>query len=104
MWVLTHRPLHKLDGAAVRVQFLEEQDLVDVLARQPIWRSDDDAVELGQRHPVAHPVESGSAQARSAVANIAEHSLLGDRFTLSVDVSPQALQLLLNSLRLGLST
>jgi hypothetical protein len=103
VWILTHWPFHTLDGAAMRVQFLDEQNVVHVLARESIWRGDNHPVELGQRRPVAQLVESWSAQARAAVTGSAEDLLLSDRFTLCVDVGLQALQLVLNGVRLGLS-
>ena len=104
--VLPHGPLNKLDAAAMRLEFLNEHGLVHVLARQPIWRSYDHALELGQRRPVAQLVaqlvEPWSTQARSAVASIAEDGVLIYRFSLAGDVSPQPLQRLLDGLRLGL--
>ena len=58
----------KLDGAAVPVQFLNEQDLVHVLAGQSIRRGHHHAVEFGQRGPVTQLVESRTIQVESSRA------------------------------------
>lgn len=46
MRILTHRPLQKLDLAATPLEFLEQEHLVEVVARQIDWRGDQQTIEL----------------------------------------------------------
>jgi len=101
--VLSQGPLEELDGAAVPMQFLHEQDLVYILVGQSVRCGHHHAIELGERRPVTQLIEPWSAQTRSAVAGIAEDGVLIHSFSLAGDVRPQPFQLLLDGLRLGLS-
>jgi hypothetical protein len=59
-----HDPVDEdeLDLAAVALQFLQEQDLMHVVAGQPVGVGDQDAVELGQGSEVAELVQAVSPQ------------------------------------------
>jgi hypothetical protein len=57
--IVGERPVGELDLTAVALQLLREQDLVDVIPRQPVGFGDEDAIELGQRGEVAEPIEAG---------------------------------------------
>jgi hypothetical protein len=57
-------------------QLVDEEDLVDVVAGQPVGCGDQHQVKLGQRRLVPQPVQARSAQAGAAVAVIAVDVLL----------------------------
>ena len=103
MRLLGHWTIQKLHLTAVLLQFLDQQDLVDVVAGQAIRVGDVQPVEGRQRGPVAEPVESRAAQAGAAVAVVAEDVVVGQPLAPPGDVGPQPLNLLLDGLGLSLS-
>src|SRR3712207_4908133 len=88
--ILAHRPLHELYSAAALLQFLEEQHLVDVLARQPVRRGNQQHLELGHRRRIPQGVESGAIQARTAVALVEVDVLFlkSETFLLGIRLEP----------------
>jgi hypothetical protein len=68
MRILTHRPLEKVDLTATPREFVEQEHLVDVVARQTIWRGDQQPIELMPADGIPQAIQAGPTQMRSAVA------------------------------------
>jgi hypothetical protein len=60
--VVGQRAIGELDLAPVTLEFLEEEDLMDVVAGQPIGIGDQDPIEFGQGREVAEFVQTGSPE------------------------------------------
>ena len=103
VWVLGHRPVEELDAAAVPLQLLEEENLVDVVAGQPVGVGDEDAVVPGQGGLVPQPVQAGPPQGCAGVAVVPEDVLLRDLPTPAGGQLPQPIELLVDCLGLGLA-
>ena len=101
--VLGHRPVEELDAAAVLLQLLEEEHLMDIVSRQPIRIGDEDRVERGHGRPIAEPVEAGPLERGAAVAVVTEDVPLGQWPALGLEMRPQPVDLLVDGLCLGLS-
>ena len=101
--ILAHRPVQKLDLAAVPAQLVDEQHLVDIVAGQPVGRGDHHQVNLGQRRVIPQAVQARPAQAGAAVAVIAIHVPLIQRPAPLGDRRHQPVKLLLDGLGLGLA-
>jgi hypothetical protein len=97
-----HRPVDELDRAAEALELVEQDHLVDVVAGQAIGLGAQDAVELAQPHRIPQPIQAGPVQARPALPIIAERAGLGQMPAPVGDGGPQALQLLVDGLRVGL--
>jgi hypothetical protein len=85
------------------LQFLDQQHLMHVVARQAVWRGDQDAVQPGARGGVAQSVQARTPEAGAAVAVVAKDVLLHQVPTVSRGMGAQAVKLLLNGLRLSLA-
>jgi hypothetical protein len=101
--ILAHRPVQKLDLAAVPAQLVQQQHLVDIVAGQPVGRGDHHQVNLGQRRVISQAVQARPAEARAAVAVIAIHMPPIQRPAPLGDRRDQPVKLLLDGLRLGLA-
>ena len=101
--VVGERPVGELDPAAAALQLLQKQDLVDGVAGQPVGVGDEDAVELGRRGEVAELVEAGATQRRPGVPVVAEDVVILERPLALRDAAAQAVELLVDGLRLGLA-
>ena len=64
--------IDELHFATVALQFLQEQDLMHVVASQSIGIGDQDAIEFGESGEVAEPVESRSSKRSAGIAVVAE--------------------------------
>ena len=71
--VVAHRAVEELGGAAGLRPLLEEHHLVDVVAREPVGRGDQHAVDLAAPHGIAQAVEPRARQHGTAIAVVAEH-------------------------------
>ena len=76
MGVLTHRAIHKFHLTPTFFELLNEHQLVDILAGQPIGSSDDHQVKVGQGNLIAQAVKTRSLQTRSTVSVITKHMLI----------------------------
>src|SRR3954468_15003248 len=101
--VLAHRPVEELDHRAMSLQFLDEQHLMHIVARQAVWRGDQDAVQPGARGGIAQSVQAGAPEAGTAVAVVTEDVFLHQLPAASRSMVAQAVKLLLNGLRLSLT-
>ena len=101
--VLGHRPVEELDAAAVLLQLLQQEHLMDIVSRQPIRIGDEDLVERGHGRAIAEPVEAGPLERGAAVAVVTEDVPLGQRPALRLEMCPQPVDLLFDGLCLGLS-
>jgi hypothetical protein len=70
--VLAHRTVEEPYLAAMPLQFLQQQDLVDVVAGQPIRGRDQDQAKAAGGGAIAQAVEARTPQGRAAVAVIAD--------------------------------
>ena len=101
--IVGERPVGELDPAAVALQLLQEQHLMDIVARQSIRIGDEDAIELGQRGEVAKPVEAGPPQRGPGIAVVAEDVVVRERPSAISGDAPQSVELLIDGLGLGLA-
>lgn len=101
--IVAHRPVEELDGHAVFLQFLDQEHLVHVVARQPIRRGDQDAVQPSACGGVAQMVKAGTPQTGATVTVVAKDVLLRQLPAACRGMGAQAVELLLNGLRLGLA-
>jgi hypothetical protein len=58
--VLAHRLVEELHGSAVPFQLLDEQHLMNIVAGEPIRRSDEDVVEPGIGRRIAQVIQCAS--------------------------------------------
>src|SRR5437867_1347531 len=102
--ITTHGAVEKLYPTPALREFVEEEDLVHVVAGQPIWGREEDTLEGGKGRLVPQPVQTRAVELGSTVAVITVNMLLRQ---LPVGVRrhcrPQAGQLLLNRLRMLLT-
>lgn len=96
--VLGHRPVEELDAAAVLLQLLEQEHLMDIVSRQPIRIGDEDLVERGHGRAIAEPVEAGPLERGTAVSVVTEDVSLGQRPALRLEMCPQPVDLLFDGL------
>src|SRR6266498_4908565 len=75
---------------------------MDIFAGQPIRVGEQDPIEFREGDSIAQAIQAGASQLRATVAIIAEDILGCQRPALGLDIGPQALELLLNGLCLGL--
>ena len=103
MRIAAHRPIEEVNHCPVLLQLLDQQDLMHVVARQPIRRGDQDPVQTRARRSIAQAVQARTPEARTTVAVVAEDVLRRQDPALRRGTSTQAVELLLSGLRLGLS-
>src|SRR5215204_1435226 len=96
--ILAHRPLHELYLTAMPLQLFDEQDLMDVVARQPVRSGDEDHVELGHRCRIAQGVEPGTVQTGAAVSFVEIELILLKRPTSLLCIRLEPLKLLVGLL------
>jgi hypothetical protein len=101
--VAAHRPVEEHHLRPVLLQLLDQEHLVHVVARQPVRRGDQDAVQPGTRRGVAQAVQARAPEARAAVAVVAEDVLRRQGPALRRGMGVQAIELLLSGLRLDLA-
>jgi hypothetical protein len=76
---------------------------MDIVSRQSIGIGDEHRVERGQSRAVAEAIEAGPLERGAAVAVIAEDVALGELPPAVREMGPQAVDLLVDGLRLRLS-
>jgi hypothetical protein len=101
--VLAHRPIEELDPAPGGRQLLEQEHLVDVVARQPVGGGDQHHVQRARRGAVAQPLQAGALEAGAAEAVIAEEVVGRHRPALLPCPRLQPFQLLRDAVGLGLA-
>jgi hypothetical protein len=94
--ILTHGAVEELHLAAVPLQFLQQQDLVHVVAGQAIRRGDQYPVHARQGNLIAEPVQPRAFQAGPTITVVAKDVLGGQLPALALDIGLQPLQLLLD--------
>ncbi len=101
--ILAHRAVEKLDFAPVPLQFLQQQDLMDIVARQPVRRSDHNHIKRSIRCAVAQTFKTPDVSGRRRCSR--HHKNLIERHlpALLPNVTCQAFHLLLDCLRLCLA-
>ena len=100
--VAGHRAVEELDAAALGLQLLEQEGLVDEVAGQPVGVGQEDRVEGGHGRRVAEAVEAGPLERGAAVAVVTEDVRLGELPAPVPGVFPEPLDLLVDGLGLGL--
>ena len=102
MRILTHWPLEKFDLAATSRNFVEQQHLVDVVARQTIWRGNQQPIELMPTDGIPQAIQAGPTQMRSTVAVVPKDMVVRQIFLLLCQEHAELIQLLVNRLLLHL--
>jgi hypothetical protein len=74
---MAHGAVQEPHGTAVPFQLLQRQDLMDVVARQPVRRGDHDQIERAGGRAVAQAVEARPPQRGAAVAVITKDAIGG---------------------------
>ncbi|MCZ7568888.1 MAG: hypothetical protein M5U01_09925 [Ardenticatenaceae bacterium] len=101
--VIRHRPLQKLDRAPHLIEFINNEHLMDRVARQAIWRHDHEAGKRAARRLIAQAVQTGTIEPRPTDAIIAVDVLLGKMPVRMIgDRGAKPLELLLDGLSLSL--
>lgn len=101
--VRTHWPVEELDQASRAPQFLEQEDLMDIVAGETIRRGQDHPIHLTCRHRLAQSVQPRSPQGGAAVAVVAEDVVIEQGPAMFFNRDTQSVELLLDCLRLRLS-
>jgi hypothetical protein len=100
--VLGHRPVEELDAAAVLLQLLKDEHLMDIVSRQSIRIGDEGLLERGHGRPIAEAVEAGPLERGPAVTVVTEDVPLSERPASGLEMRPQPVDLLFDGLCLGL--
>ena len=103
MRIAAHRPVEEIYHRPVLLQLLDEQDLMHVVARQPIRCGDQDPVQTRARRGIAQAVQARTPEVRATVAVVAEDVLRRQDPALRRGMSTQAVELLFSGLRLDLA-
>jgi hypothetical protein len=101
--ILAHRAIEKLDVAARPFELLQQEHLVDIVACQTVGCGEDDLVTLRGRDRIAQGIQSRSAQRGAAHTVVAKDPLLVHISSVVGAPRPQARELLVTGLLLGLS-
>src|SRR5215218_6972528 len=99
MRVAAHRPVEEVYHRPVLLQLLNEQDLMHVVAREPIRRGDQDPVQMRARCSIAQAVQARTPEVRTTVAVVTEDMLRRQNPALRCGMSTQTVELLLSGLR-----
>src|SRR6266496_444843 len=101
MRVITHRSIQKLDLAAAPFQFVDQQHLMDIVARQAIGCSDQEQLEGGKRSAITQAIQTRPVEFGPTISIITVNVLVGQMpVRLLGHMCPQAVKLLVD--RLGL--
>jgi hypothetical protein len=65
--------VEKLHRASCPPEFLEQQNLIGIAARQPVGGENADDIDLSVANGIAQGVQSGSVEARAAVSFVPKH-------------------------------
>src|SRR3954454_10427247 len=103
MRIAAHRSVEEVHHRPVLLQFLNEQHLMDIVARQPIRRGDEDAVQTRARCCIAQAVQAWTPEARTTMAVVTKDMLRRQNPALRLGMSTQTVELLLSGLRLSLA-
>ena len=99
MRVITHRSIQKLDLAAALGQFVDQQHLMDIVARQAIGCSDQEQLEGGKGGTIAQAVQTGPVEFGPTIPIIAIDMFVGLMPVLLLgDMGQQPVDLLVNRL------
>jgi len=98
-----HRPVEELDLTACGGDLLDQEDLMHMIAREPVWRRDQNPIEFAQSRTVSQPLQTWSGEFGAAIAPIAGDVLRGDAPPLLKGVSLQAIDLLSQAVGLHLA-
>jgi len=103
MRVIAHRPVQELHPAATGGQLLDQQHLVDIIAGQPVRRSNQHDVQISQRRVIPQPVQPRPPQAGAAKPVITVDMLILQLPAALRGRRTQPVKLLLDRLRLRLA-
>ena len=100
MRVITHGTVQKLDVASALTEFINQEQLMNIIAGQAIRSRDKHPLKGRQGGPVPHPIQPRALELRPTLAVIAIHMLRGQMpVGLRRHILLQASDLLLNRLR-----
>jgi hypothetical protein len=102
--IITHGPLDKLDATATLAEFIDQEHLMDVVARSTIRSGAQHTGKGGHGCPVSEAIETGALEGGAAIAVITVdvlvgHIPIGGRRNVSVETT----ELLFNRLVLVLT-
>jgi hypothetical protein len=101
--IVGERSAGELDLAAVTLEFIQEQDLMDIVTRQSVRFGDEDAIELGQGGEVPELVEAGTPQRGPGIAVVTGDLIFRELPKALSDDASQAVELLIDGPGLGLA-
>ena len=78
MWVVTHRSIAKDHLAAMPFQLFNQEYLMQIFARQPIWRGDQDDIEGRLSRLIPKLIEPWAIETSATIAVITVDMLLGE--------------------------
>src|SRR3954454_7279064 len=100
---MAHWSIAKEHLAAAPFQFLDQQHLMDIFARQSIWRGDQDSIKGRLGCSIAEAIEPRAVKTGATKAVISIDMLLREGPALLLSQAAQARELLFNGLGLGLA-
>ena len=77
MRIITHGPLDKLDATATLAEFIDQEHLMDIVARSTIRGGDQHTGKGGHGRPVSESIETGALEGGAAIAVITVEVLVG---------------------------
>jgi hypothetical protein len=101
--IVAHGTVEEFDMAASPFELLQQEHLVDIVARQTVGCGQDDLVTLRGRHRIAQGIQPWSVQDRAAHAVVPKDQLLVHFSGVLGAPRSQASELLFTGLLLGLS-
>lgn len=97
MRVITHRAIQKLDLAAALGEFVDQQHLMDIVARQAIGSGNQHALEGRKGSTITQAIQTGAVKLGATIPIIAIDVLVGQMpLGMLGDMGAQAVQLLVN--------
>src|SRR5262245_52476624 len=104
MRIIAHRSVHKHHLAAMLSEFVDQEHLVDIVARQTIGSGEQHKLKGGKRSTVAQAIEARAIELGAAISIIAIDMLVGEMpLGMLRDMRLQAIKLLLDRLSLLLT-
>src|SRR6266498_2173746 len=100
---MTHWSIAKAHLTAAPFQFLNQQHLMDIFARQSIWRGDQDGIEGRLGCSIAEAIKPRAIKTGASKAVITVDMLVREGPALLLSQVAQARELLFDGLGLGLA-
>jgi hypothetical protein len=79
MRIITHGPLDKLDATATLGEFIDQEHLMDIVARSTIRGGDQHICKGGHGSPISESIKTGALECGATIAVITVDVLIGHR-------------------------